>query len=201
MDAGSFVLDWQGIRWARDLGMQDYNSLESRGIDLWNMRQDSPRWRVFRLSAQAHNTLTLDGKPHRAAAMASLVLPAADEALIDLSPVLLDGPGRITRRVRFGDQAIEISDEIAGIAPATAVRWTMTTEAQIRLDNQQAILSQKGHLLTILFSGNPGTLSITEIASPREDFDAPNPGCRQLHCTGRTDTRGNLTITTRFHCV
>lgn len=34
MDVGSFVLEAHGIRWAMDFGMQDYNSLESKGVKL-----------------------------------------------------------------------------------------------------------------------------------------------------------------------
>lgn len=35
MDIGSFVLDADGVRWSLDLGAEDYNRLEQRGIDLW----------------------------------------------------------------------------------------------------------------------------------------------------------------------
>ena len=31
MDAGSFVFEAQGVRWAQDLGMQEYYSLEKKG--------------------------------------------------------------------------------------------------------------------------------------------------------------------------
>lgn len=34
MDAGSFIYERKGIRWAIDLGMQNYLSLESRGVNL-----------------------------------------------------------------------------------------------------------------------------------------------------------------------
>src|SRR5690606_12355158 len=37
MDAGSFVLDMDGVRWASELGMQQYNSLESAGLKIWDM--------------------------------------------------------------------------------------------------------------------------------------------------------------------
>src|SRR5690606_7139847 len=33
MDAGSFVLDMEGERWAHDLGAEDYNRIESLGMD------------------------------------------------------------------------------------------------------------------------------------------------------------------------
>lgn len=33
MDAGSFVFEAQGVRWAQDLGMQEYYSLERKAYD------------------------------------------------------------------------------------------------------------------------------------------------------------------------
>ena len=65
MDAGSFVMDANGERWAMDFGSQDYNSLEQAGVDLWNMTQNSERWDVFRYNNLAHNTLTVNGKYQR----------------------------------------------------------------------------------------------------------------------------------------
>lgn len=59
MDAGSFVYEKNGVRWAMDLGMQNYFSLESKGVDLWNQSQEGQRWDVFRLNNMAHNTLTI----------------------------------------------------------------------------------------------------------------------------------------------
>ena len=44
MDAGSFIYERKGIRWAIDLGMQNYLSLESRGINLWDQSQEGQRW-------------------------------------------------------------------------------------------------------------------------------------------------------------
>ncbi len=64
MDAGSFVIDAKGERWAMDFGMQNYHSLESRGINLWSMAQDSERWKVFRYNNFVHNTITVNDQLH-----------------------------------------------------------------------------------------------------------------------------------------
>ena len=61
-DQGSFYFESDGVAWATDLGMQDYNSLESAGVDLWDMLQDSERWTVFRIGPFSHNILTVDGE-------------------------------------------------------------------------------------------------------------------------------------------
>jgi oligo-alginate lyase len=196
LDAGSFVLDLDGLRWARDLGMQDYNSLESRGIALWDMKPGSARWKVFRLSAEAHNTLTLDGRPHIATAMASLVMANEREALIDLAPVL--GLKVATRRARFADDAVVLQDRIAGATPGMAVRWALCTEADIRLDGSTAFLTQKGRALRVRFEGQAVQLAVLDISRPRSDFDHPNPGTRQLVATAPVAADGSWQLTTRF---
>ncbi|MCH5597769.1 heparinase II/III domain-containing protein [Niabella ginsengisoli] len=74
MDIGSFVLDAEGERWASDFGMQSYITLESKGVDLWNMRQNSQRWTVFRYNNFAHNTLTINNQLQLVNSNAELVL-------------------------------------------------------------------------------------------------------------------------------
>jgi oligo-alginate lyase len=181
MDAGSFVLDQAGLRWAKDLGLQSYESLESRGVQLWDMKQDSPRWRVFRLSSEAHNTLTLGGQPHNAHAMAGLRMVNEHEAVIDLAPVL--GLKLAQRRARFSNSAVVIEDRIEGAKAGAQVRWAMCTEADIVLKDNTATLVQKGKSLSVTFTGQGVVLSVLDIGQPRNGFDQPNPNTRQLIAT------------------
>ncbi|HEX7584349.1 MAG TPA: heparinase II/III family protein, partial [Prolixibacteraceae bacterium] len=60
MDIGSFIMEADGVRWASDFGMQNYESLESKGISLWGHDQNAQRWTIFRLNNKAHNTLTIN---------------------------------------------------------------------------------------------------------------------------------------------
>ena len=45
---------------AADLGTEDYNSLEQAGLKIWDMKQGSQRWSVYRYHNLQHNTLTFD---------------------------------------------------------------------------------------------------------------------------------------------
>ena len=194
MDAGSFVLEWGGVRWAKDLGAQDYDSLERLGLDLWNMKPDSPRWQVFRLGSEAHNTLTLDGQPHSATGMATLTQLDARCVEIDLGPVL----GVPARRVaRFSDAAVDIEDHI-DVAPGRRVRWAMATEAELRLSATTAQLAFGQQRLRLDFSGTPVTLSSLDISLPRRSYDHPNPGTRQLIATAVAPADGRVRLTVRF---
>lgn len=194
MDAGSFVLDWGGVRWAKDLGMQDYHSLESRGIDLWNMKPGSPRWQVFRLGSDAHNTLTLDGLPHSATGMATLTMAEPRTARIDLSPVL-GVPAH--RTARFADDAVTLDDALDA-EPGRQVRWAMCTEAEIQIEGSTARLSLGGQQLVMHFSGTLVTLSVLDISRPRRDYDHPNPNTRQLIATAPVPANGQWRLFVRL---
>ena len=199
MDAGSFVLDLEGVRWARDLGLQAYHTLESRGIDLWNMKQNSPRWQVFRLSSDAHNTLTIDGKLHSATGMAALKSADANSALIDLSPVL---GVAATRRVQLAGDAgrlqVQLQDEVRGAQPGSRIRWAMNTEASISIQGDTATLKSGSKTLRARFSGSPATLEVRDISQPRADYDTENKNTRQLIVHAPADAGGNWRLDVRF---
>lgn len=180
MDAGSFVLDWQGKRWASDLGMQEYNSLEQAGISLWNMGQTSSRWSIFRLGAESHNTVTVEGQAHAAKGLALLREADAHGALIDLSPALFLQAGQALRSVRINRERIVLEDRVEGLKAGARLRWAMTTPATITLGPGEAVLTQDGRTLRIRFEGSECELADLDIAPPRTPLDAPNPGMRQL---------------------
>ena len=194
MDAGSFVLDWGGVRWAKDLGAQDYDSLERLGIDLWNMKPDSPRWQVFRLGSAAHNTLMLDGQPHSASGMATLTMVDARCARIDLTPVL--GVPAL-RTVRFSEVGVDMVDVVEA-APGRRVRWAMATDAELRLEADAALLAFGRQRLRLGFSGTPVTLSVLDIDAPRRSHDHANPGMRQLIATAVIPAGGGVRLEVRF---
>ncbi len=201
MDAGSFVIDLDGIRWAKDLGMQDYNSLESRGVDLWNMKQGSGRWQVFRLSNAAHNTISIDTSLHNSSGMATLQMIGETETMIDLSPVFLSGQlKKATRhaRVDVDGLTVTLTDKISGAKPGSRIRWVMNTEASISINGHEATLGSGDKTLHVRFSGTPVTLEVHDISNPRTDLDVTNPNSRQLIALAPTPNDGNWNVSVRF---
>jgi hypothetical protein len=91
MDAGSFVMEADGVRWAMDFGADDYNRLETAGVDLWNRSQASQRWQVFRYNNMSHNTLTVNDSLHVVAGRAMLTSTSSSakfmNAIVDMSSV------------------------------------------------------------------------------------------------------------------
>lgn len=182
MDVGSFVLEADGIRWATDFGMQDYNSLESKGVDLWNMSQNSPRWQVFRYNNFVHNTLTVNNALQRVDQKAGLTHSSADprfmHATTDLTGLYSPALRRANRGVAIVEgQYVVVRDELTGGAPAATVRWTMLTPATVTLTGgNRAELTKDGRKLFLQVL-EPATVALkTWPTDPPHAYDAPNPG-------------------------
>jgi hypothetical protein len=199
MDAGTFVFERDGVRWARDLGMQEYESLESKGVDLWNRRQDSQRWQVFRLNNRSHNTLTVDGRLHAVAGDARIVgfSAAATEpyATIELSSTFHGQAQRVRRRFTvLGERGVLVQDEMEGVASGTPVRWAMVTAAEVAASGAQATLHENGRTLTVRLLEPEGAFEVIPADPPKDAFNAPNPGRRILSLTARPRGDGTLRI-------
>jgi hypothetical protein len=184
MDAGSFIMEADGVRWASDFGMQDYNSLESKGIDLWNSSQNSQRWQVFRYNNFAHNTLTVDNKLHAVKGYANIrsysSSPEFMNAISDVSDIFKDQLAECVRGVAVVDkQYVIVRDELKTLDKETIVRWTMLTSAEAKITGKNSIeLKKDGKKLTLQVV-EPAEMSVNmktwTTASPN-DYDAPNTG-------------------------
>ena len=184
MDVGTFVMEADGVRWAMDFGMQEYESLESKKVDLWNMKQDSQRWRVFRYNNLVHNTLTVNGALQRVEGSAALTGTSATPrfmwATTDMTALYSDALTNAHRGVALvNGQYVVVRDELkAGPADAT-VRWTMLTPATVRLlGGNRAELTRAG--TTLIVQAPAGTTLRTWPTEPPQPYDAPNPGTTLL---------------------
>ncbi len=202
MDAGSFIFEANGVRWGRDLGMQDYLSLESKGIDLWNGKQDGGRWSVFRLNNLSHSTLTINNQLHRVNGHAKITHVSAEGtpgAIVDLSPVFQGQATKVIRGFAFrAGSHVLIRDEIEGLKEGDIVRWAMLTKAEITpaADATQAMLKEnKQTLHAKLLSPVAAKFESVAADPPPQDFDAPNPGARLLVANFAAPASGRLEIT------
>ncbi|HKB88895.1 MAG TPA: heparinase II/III family protein, partial [Opitutaceae bacterium] len=181
MDGGSFVFDLDGVRWASDLGMQEYESLESKKIDLWNKAQNSDRWKVFRLNNYSHNTLTIDNAPHNVQGLATLRHATPTDAELDLTQIFFPGQvDSVTRKATVGADSVTISDDVRGAKSGAEIRWAMTTFATIKIAGTTATLTAYGKTVVARVTGANCTLEVKDISKPPADYDATNPGASQL---------------------
>ena len=182
LDAGSFVMVANGQRWAMDFGRQDYHSLESLGLDIWNKSQNSDRWKVFRYTNMAHNTLTFNNCLQDVQGYvclgdtASLAKKLSISA--DLTPVYAEQIKSANRRVEIVDNKyVLVSDEIQTGEKPTTMRWTMLTPTKAELKGKNKILlSHKNKHLLMKISTTVKVHLQTWSTAPTTPYDAPNPG-------------------------
>lgn len=137
-DQGSFYFESDGVTWATDLGMQNYNSLETAGVDLWDMTQDSERWSVFRIGPFSHNILTVNGHTPKVNHPASFSRTWAPEegarqdrigAELDLTDLYTEDLDSCRRAVYLWDGDLHVIDLVQAGDSVCTVRWAMCTEA------------------------------------------------------------------------
>jgi hypothetical protein len=182
MDIGSFVMEADGTRWGMDFGAQDYNSLESRGINLWGKEQNSQRWDVFRYNNLVHNTLTIDGQYQRVSGFAPIIRVSADprfmHAQVNLTQTYKDQVRGAVRGVAIVDGSyVVVRDEVQTLGRAAQLRWTLLTAAQVEITgSSSAQLTLNGRKLTLEVQEPEGVTMKTWSTVPMHDYDAPNPG-------------------------
>jgi len=196
MDAGSFVLEADGVRWACDLGAQDYYSIESKGWNLFQRTQDSDRWRVYRLNNFSHNTLTLGGQLHHMAGDARIEEFTTNSARVNLTAIFGGQADSVTRRFSVGEnRSVLIRDEITGAKPGLPVRWQMVTRARIQLAGDSAKLTSEGRTLSAKVVSPAGAnLEIANAEPPEDGVNQRNLDTRILSVNATIPASGRLTL-------
>jgi len=182
MDEGSFVFEADGVRWGMDFGMQNYESLESKGLNIWQRTQNSQRWTVFRYTNYAHSTLTFDDSLQRMEGVTAITKhgsrPEFSFAQSDLSPVYKGQVKQAVRGVALKDKAYGlIQDEIETGDHPVKMQWRMLTSANVEIKSpNEVVLKKNGKTLRMqIIADQPVTVK-TWSTAPTNDYDAPNTG-------------------------
>ena len=192
MDVGAFVMDVDGVRWADDLGLQNYHSLESKGVNLWEKGQDAERWKVFRLSTAAHNVPMVDGQQQRVAGNAPIVSSGRGRTVVDLTDIYEGQLASAKRGVALeSDRSVRVQDEYTAPDRPVRVRWAMVTSADVSIDGPgKATLSQSGRTLSFqVCEPLDAKLVIFPTDPPPSPFDARNEGTRMIGFETRLEAR------------
>jgi hypothetical protein len=181
MDIGSFIMESEGSRWATDFGMQDYESLESKGIQVFGRTQDAQRWSIFRINNRAHNTLTINDQLQQVKGYAKIDKysdkPDFMYAVSDISSVYENQLTSVNRGVAIVDQKfVVVRDELVSPDKPTTVRWTMLTSATVELGKNSITLTKEGHSLLLKVDSPEQVTMKTWSTEPTTNYDAPNPG-------------------------
>ena len=186
MDAGSFIFESQGVRWACDLGNQKYapleNAMKKLKKNLWDRRQQSGRWTVFRYNNYSHNTITLNENLHNAEGVATFeeVIQTDTEmgVVIDMTDVLKGDAVSAQRTVKLVDKKdLVVSDRV--VAPEDKIvtyTWRMTGSGEPEVRNDGIVLTANGKTMYLKAEGNVKFEYSTWSTEPKMDYDDPNEG-------------------------
>lgn len=196
MDAGSFVLEADGVRWSVDLGSQNYYSIESKGWALFKREQDGDRWRVYRLNNFSHSTLTLGGQLHRVNGDARIVEFTTNSATVNLTEFFAGQAESVLRHFKVEvDRSVVVRDEICGAKPGLSVRWQMVTQAEIHRDGPRAKLASGQRVLGAkLLAPTGGHFEVRSAQPPHDGVNQSNPGACILAVDSKVPKSGQLVI-------
>jgi len=195
MDGGSFMLQADGVVWAADLGMQDYDTLESINVNLWDRSQDGTGWTVFRLGPESHNILRFNQARQIVKGSANFLAfeTRGNSALsiLDLGSLYENQVAAVQRGFFFYDnRAVLIRDEWTAAAEPVEVAWQMITQGKAEIQGNRVTLTSGDKICYLqVITPQDATIEFADTATLQQPYDAPNPGMSRL--TLRTCTEPN----------
>jgi hypothetical protein len=205
LDTGSFVFDALGVRWAEDLGSEDYNV-----PGYWQMGENGPRWTYYRKRAEGHNTLVLNPSAEPAQAETAVSDIAAMQfqregggfAVADMTPAYREHAASATRAVALLDHRRQflVQDEIEA-KELSELYWFMHTRADIDIQEggSAAILTYGDKRLWVqLLSPAEASFTVMDPAplptSPNPSGQAANFGVKKLTIHAENVLRSTISV-------
>lgn len=195
-ELGAFIYDVRGIRWALDLGLDNYN--------LPGYFDPKRSKSYYRLATQGQNTLTVDGRtqPHDATARVVRFRRTGQgpRSVVDLSRAY-----PLARRVRRGvallGESLLVQDEVAA-RKRVMVRWGMHTAADVTLsaDRRTATLRQDGETVVARLL-RPGGGRFAVVSAEQRAPQARNAGIVRLQVRTRTNPKATRRSRSRLRTV
>jgi hypothetical protein len=188
LDAGDFVLDALGTRWAGDLGSGDYRS----PFYFSNDTQGSARWMYYRKMTEGQNTILINQANQNVLAAptvrndssgttqgSSTVLDIPDDStalwVADLTSAYFQADS-VKRGVRMLNKRRQVllQDEINAQA---GIQWRMHTNATVNIDSSgtTATLSLDNQELQVQLLNAPSGAVFTTMDAKRFDTDPTPP--------------------------
>jgi hypothetical protein len=179
LDLGSFILDMNGVRWASELGRDNYDL-----PNYFDLSEGGGRWNYFRLNTKSHNTLVLNNDNQRALAKSEIVNfhASTDESAgaIDLSEAYVPHAKSVFRTIiLLKNDGIIVKDKIEWAGPQKLIQWQMLTDAKITLLGRKAELRKGGKTIYATLH-QPDDAVFEVISAERMEPEAHNRDFKQL---------------------
>ncbi|MFR9602777.1 MAG: heparinase II/III family protein [Rikenellaceae bacterium] len=184
LDSGSFVFEKNGKRWSGDLGSQGYGIL-SHGVDLWGKGQNSDRWKIFRISSQAHSTITVNNRApfvdQHAEIIKTYQTAKKKGAKVELTPLYSYALDKAQRTVWLDKKDnLTVEDEIENGESDSELMWVMCTPSQAKIISDTQIELKQGEekMLLEVWSPTPMQLKVWSNEAPNDYEDKNEGSCR-----------------------
>jgi hypothetical protein len=136
------------------------------------------------INNRLHNTLVLNGHLQNPLSQTTIAQTSfegqSQSVVLDLRPAYSDDASAVRRGIRLTPETgVLVQDEVAWLPEAKQheLRWQLTTDAEITLQGNTAILSKEGRILQVrILTPAKAVFQVTPtVAGPS---DQPNPGFR-----------------------
>jgi len=180
LDLGNFELDALGVRWARDLGADNYNM-----PGYWDSQRGGQRWSYYRLNSASHNIPMLGGKDQDPMATSKFTKVEINGerpvVIVELTEAYKEFARSASRGVAAieGRRAVLVQDEL-NIKTPCEIAWGVTTDAQIDVEEgSRAVLSLKGRKVVARLL-SPKDARFTVESAEQQPPQEKNAGVKRL---------------------
>ncbi len=203
MDAGTFILELNGVRWVVDPGNQEYYPLNKIGFPLSDYSQNSERWALLTKSNLTHSTITVNDARFKVTASAPIRDFQRGEkpgATIDLTEALNGQIKSLQRRfVAEGENSILIEDRFETNELTQVITWRLMTLADVTPTKSGAILRQAGKELALsILSPDDLHVTVASLDPPPLKIDKVISGLKRVEirfpASRATDGHGVLRV-------
>ena len=158
LDAGTFVLDAQGVRWADELGSDNYNQGN------YFSRTNGVRYKLYRCSTQGQNVLAMNptaelGQEQYATAKITdyVSKPRGGYAILDMTSAYGNKVTSAKRGIKLDHERTQtvVQDEVS-LTYTTDLWWFMHTTASVEVaeNGKSAILTKNGKKMYVALDCN-----------------------------------------------
>lgn len=206
-DAGSFILDMRGLRWACDLGGEDYNTQRDYA---------DGEYASYRKRAEAHNVMVInpntsskDGGQSDGAFVPLLSFKSGDEgltAVYDMTDAYKEYAENYKRSFYMNKEktGITVSDRLE-LKSKSELNWFMTTDANVvSYDESMIVLKKLNTYMYLKYKTNAADceVSVTDctplLGAPVLKGQNPNTGYKRLRIkmTAEAETYISVSMST-----
>ena len=205
LDAGTFVFDALGVRWAMDSGNESYNL-----PGFWDY--NGARWQYYRKTAEGHNTIVVNPQDNpimqqqhnaRALLIDSELKPRGAYGILDMTERYARDAVSMKRGMMLtaDRQQLIVRDEMRFKQPSEWY-WFMHTRAEIEIieEGRAALLSSQDKRLYVKLLDAPADAVLSVMAaqplptSPNPEGQSINHGIRKLAVHMEGVEQSDLTV-------